>query len=258
MKSRGSIYTPREDPAYDRVGSASWYGELFHGRRTANGEIYDMDRLSAAHPTLPLPVYARVTNLNNGRSHRRPHQRSRTLRARPYHRSVAPLGRGARFPQPGHGHGARQISSPRAAQRRRQLRACLSRKSELGAGCGERKDSQRGSRQLHEQGEAAGAKSREPGSCRGTRSNSRLRATAAASSHGRRCRQRQDEGAGPGPRGAGRHVQEQGQCRARAGRAFDHCAGRCGLDRRARGTLFQREGGAVFRSERGEGCAWRR
>ncbi len=64
----GFIYTPREDPAYDRVGSASWYGELFHGRRTANGEIYDMDRLSAAHPTLPLPVYARVTNLNNGRS----------------------------------------------------------------------------------------------------------------------------------------------------------------------------------------------
>ncbi len=64
----GLRYSPREDPAYDRVGSASWYGELFHGRRTANGEIYDMDRLSAAHPTLPLPVYARVTNLNNGRS----------------------------------------------------------------------------------------------------------------------------------------------------------------------------------------------
>lgn len=64
----GAWYTPREDPDYDRVGNASWYGELFHGRRTANGEIYDMDRISAAHPTLPLPVYARVTNLNNGRS----------------------------------------------------------------------------------------------------------------------------------------------------------------------------------------------
>ena len=64
----GAWYTPREEPGYDRVGSASWYGELFHGRRTANGEIYDMDRLTAAHPTLPLPVYARVTNLNNGRS----------------------------------------------------------------------------------------------------------------------------------------------------------------------------------------------
>ena len=61
-------YTPREDPNYDRVGNASWYGEMFHGRRTANGEIYDMDSLSAAHPTLPLPVYARVTNLNNGRT----------------------------------------------------------------------------------------------------------------------------------------------------------------------------------------------
>jgi rare lipoprotein A len=61
-------YTPREDPDYDRVGNASWYGEMFHGRRTANGEIYDMDSLSAAHPTLPLPVFARVTNLNNGRT----------------------------------------------------------------------------------------------------------------------------------------------------------------------------------------------
>jgi rare lipoprotein A len=64
----GQTYTPREEAGYDRVGNASWYGELFHGRRTANGEIYDMDRLSAAHPTLPLPVYARVTNLNNGRT----------------------------------------------------------------------------------------------------------------------------------------------------------------------------------------------
>lgn len=64
----GVWYQPREDPTYDRVGNASWYGELFHGRRTANGEIYDMDRLSAASPTLPMPVYARVTNLANRRS----------------------------------------------------------------------------------------------------------------------------------------------------------------------------------------------
>ncbi|MGH6866172.1 MAG: septal ring lytic transglycosylase RlpA family protein [Methyloceanibacter sp.] len=64
----GVWYRPREEPGYDRVGTASWYGELFHGRYTANGEIYDMDRLSAAHPTLPLPVYAQVTNLSNGRS----------------------------------------------------------------------------------------------------------------------------------------------------------------------------------------------
>ncbi|MGI8724171.1 MAG: septal ring lytic transglycosylase RlpA family protein [Methyloceanibacter sp.] len=64
----GTWYQPREDPSYSRIGRASWYGELFHGRRTANGEIYDMERLSAAHPTLPLPVYARVTNLSNGRT----------------------------------------------------------------------------------------------------------------------------------------------------------------------------------------------
>lgn len=64
----GRWYTPREEPNYDRVGIASWYGELFHGRRTANGEIYDMAALSAAHPTLPLPSYVRVTNLTNGRA----------------------------------------------------------------------------------------------------------------------------------------------------------------------------------------------
>jgi len=64
----GVRYRPREQLGYDKVGRASWYGELFQGRRTANGEIYDMDRLSAAHPTLPLPVYAQVTNLQNGRT----------------------------------------------------------------------------------------------------------------------------------------------------------------------------------------------
>jgi rare lipoprotein A len=64
----GVWYRPREEPSYNQVGRASWYGELFHGRRTANGEIYDMDRLSAAHPTLPLPVYVQVTNLSNNRS----------------------------------------------------------------------------------------------------------------------------------------------------------------------------------------------
>jgi rare lipoprotein A len=47
---------------------ASWYGDAFHGRRTANGEVYDMRSLSAAHPTMPLPSYARVTNLGNGYS----------------------------------------------------------------------------------------------------------------------------------------------------------------------------------------------
>ena len=63
----GRRYYPKVDRQYDKVGIASWYGELFHGRYTANGEIYDMDRLSAAHPTLPMPVYAQVINLENGR-----------------------------------------------------------------------------------------------------------------------------------------------------------------------------------------------
>ena len=65
---RGRIYRPRLDPSYDRTGLASWYGPNFHGRRTANGEIYDQYALSAAHPTMPLPSYARVTNVKNGLS----------------------------------------------------------------------------------------------------------------------------------------------------------------------------------------------
>jgi rare lipoprotein A len=63
------VYVPREDPTYDRVGVASWYGgEYHHGTLTANGEVYDRGTISAAHPTLPLPSYARVTNVENGRS----------------------------------------------------------------------------------------------------------------------------------------------------------------------------------------------
>lgn len=61
-------YTPVHDPAYDRNGIASWYGPDFHGKRTANGERFDMYALTAAHPTLPLPSYAYVTNLGNGRT----------------------------------------------------------------------------------------------------------------------------------------------------------------------------------------------
>ena len=64
----GRLYTPREDPDYNEVGQASWYGDAFHGRLTANGEVYDMHTLSAAHPTLPLPSYVRVTNLDNNHS----------------------------------------------------------------------------------------------------------------------------------------------------------------------------------------------
>ena len=64
----GRWYTPRDQPGLDEVGIASWYGDDFHGRKTANGEIYDMNRMSAAHPTLPLPTYAYVTNVENGRT----------------------------------------------------------------------------------------------------------------------------------------------------------------------------------------------
>ena len=63
---RGNWYTPKEDQNYDKAGLASWYGPNFHGRLTANGEIYDQFHLSAAHPTFPLPSYARVTNKKNG------------------------------------------------------------------------------------------------------------------------------------------------------------------------------------------------
>lgn len=65
---RGKTYRPKEDPTYSTVGIASWYGPNFHGRLTANGEIFDQYALSAAHPTMPLPSYARVTNLENGTS----------------------------------------------------------------------------------------------------------------------------------------------------------------------------------------------
>jgi rare lipoprotein A len=54
--------------SYSAVGWASWYGREFHGRRTADGETFDMGALTAAHKTMPLPCYARVTNLRNGRS----------------------------------------------------------------------------------------------------------------------------------------------------------------------------------------------
>ncbi|NHR04602.1 septal ring lytic transglycosylase RlpA family protein [Chromobacterium haemolyticum] len=57
----------REKP-YQATGRASWYGKQFHGRKTSSGEKYDMFAMTAAHPTLPIPSYARVTNLNNGKS----------------------------------------------------------------------------------------------------------------------------------------------------------------------------------------------
>jgi rare lipoprotein A len=64
----GRVYVPEEDTGYREEGLASWYGDDFHGRLTANGEVFDMASLTAAHPTLPMPCYARVTNLSNGKS----------------------------------------------------------------------------------------------------------------------------------------------------------------------------------------------
>lgn len=61
-------YYPREQPDYDETGIASWYGPTFYGHRTANGEMYDGNALTAAHKTLPMPVNVRVTNLENGKS----------------------------------------------------------------------------------------------------------------------------------------------------------------------------------------------
>ncbi len=63
----GRWFTPKVQPDYDKEGPASWYGEAFNHRKTSNGEWFDMTRLTAAHPTLPLPSYAKVTNLDNGK-----------------------------------------------------------------------------------------------------------------------------------------------------------------------------------------------
>ena len=64
----GTWYYPSEDYSYVEEGTASWYGADFHGKRTANGDRYDMNALTATHPTLPLPSIVNVTNLENGRS----------------------------------------------------------------------------------------------------------------------------------------------------------------------------------------------
>jgi rare lipoprotein A len=64
----GTWYYPHEQPDYDETGIASWYGQAFHGKSTANGEMFDVDGLTAAHRTLPMPVNVQVTNLENGKS----------------------------------------------------------------------------------------------------------------------------------------------------------------------------------------------
>lgn len=64
----GVSYVPQDYESFEEVGMASWYGEDFHGKKTANGEVYNMGDLTAAHPTLPLPSLIKVTNLENGKS----------------------------------------------------------------------------------------------------------------------------------------------------------------------------------------------
>jgi rare lipoprotein A len=81
----GVLYSPREDFAYDETGIASWYGPGFHARRTANGDVFDQNALTAAHPTLQMPSKVQVTNLENGRTialvvnDRGPYRRGRIL-----------------------------------------------------------------------------------------------------------------------------------------------------------------------------------
>ena len=64
----GVAYSPQDYESFEEIGIASWYGSDFHGKKTSNGEIYNMGDLTAAHPTLPLPSLIRVTNLRNGKS----------------------------------------------------------------------------------------------------------------------------------------------------------------------------------------------
>jgi rare lipoprotein A len=64
----GKTYVPEDNPHYRAEGVASWYGSDFHGRLTANGEVFDSQSMSGAHATLPLPSYVRVTNISNHKS----------------------------------------------------------------------------------------------------------------------------------------------------------------------------------------------
>jgi rare lipoprotein A len=66
-EANGRWYVPTPEPGYEQTGTASWYGSQFHGQRTASGETFDQDALTAAHPTLPIPSLVQVTNLENGR-----------------------------------------------------------------------------------------------------------------------------------------------------------------------------------------------
>jgi rare lipoprotein A len=66
-EANGQWYVPTPEPGYAQTGTASWYGPQFHGQRTASGEVFDQEAMTAAHPTLPIPSLVQVTNLENGR-----------------------------------------------------------------------------------------------------------------------------------------------------------------------------------------------
>lgn len=66
-QANGRWYVPTPEPGYSQSGQASWYGPNFHGQRAANGDVFDQEALTAAHPTLPLNSLVQVTNLENGR-----------------------------------------------------------------------------------------------------------------------------------------------------------------------------------------------
>ena len=113
----GVTYTPEENSRYRNEGLASWYGDDFHGRLTANGEIYDMSAISAAHPTLPMPSYVRVTNVSTRKSlivrvnDRGPYHRNREI-------DVSREGsRAARLPPSRDGTRPRRVCRPRASGR---------------------------------------------------------------------------------------------------------------------------------------------
>ena len=120
----GQTYVPvvNKEPRRER-GIASWYGKKFHGQKTSSGEPYDMFAMTAAHPTLPIPSYARVTNVKNGQVGRRAHQRPRAVPLRPHHRPLVRRGRAHRHRRAGQRHGGgrarlRRRPSARAGRRR--------------------------------------------------------------------------------------------------------------------------------------------
>ena len=119
----GRDYTPETNEDYTAEGMASWYGDDFHGRLTANGEVFDMNALSAAHPTLPMPSYVRVTNLVEQEIHHRAGQRPRPLSRQSRHRPVAQDRRSARLQGQWRGARARRLCRARLARRLRRPQA---------------------------------------------------------------------------------------------------------------------------------------